>query len=346
MDKLAENPFLRSLAEKLTAQSLPCMAILELTYGCNFRCVHCLNPTHKVLPHELRTEEWFRMLDEISDLGVFYLNVTGGELFTRPDVMEILARAKNLGFLIGINSNASRITLELAHQLEALPVSSVGLSLYGATREVYERMTAVPGSYDAFQSGIKAIAQTKIPVELRMPVTTLNYGEIVEAKKMAKDFGFDFLYSFDIEPGQDGRLGPLAYRLSGEEKVRLMSEIDPGELTTQEEVLNPPDDFQDCTCGRGEQFAVSPYGEMNFCVSFPHPKFDLKKGNVREGWEVLKEARKNLGPNQNYECPSCEFRPFCRQGRNDAWLETGDASRCLPHFKDWARREKQVFLSK
>ena len=84
---------------------------------------------------------------------------------------------------------------------------------------------------------------------------------------------------------------------------------------------------------------------MNLCVAFPIPKYDLRKGTVREGWEVLKQTVDQARPNHRYECPSCDLRKYCRQGRSDAWLETGDMSVCLAHFKELASLEQQVYDS-
>ena len=78
---------------------------------------------------------------------------------------------------------------------------------------------------------------------------------------------------------------------------------------------------------------------MNLCTAFPIPRYDLTNGTVKEGWEILKQTVDQAHPNQRYECPTCEVRPYCRQGRNDAWLETGDMSSCLPHYKEWAELE-------
>jgi radical SAM protein with 4Fe4S-binding SPASM domain len=100
------------------------------------------------------------------------------------------------------------------------------------------------------------------------------------------------------------------------------------------------DRFIECACGQ-TRFAVTPYGEMNLCVAFPIPRYNLRTGTVREGWDLLKRTVDEAQPNKRYECPTCEVRPFCAQGRSDAWLETGDMSRCLPHFKEWASLEKQ-----
>jgi len=99
--------------------------------------------------------------------------------------------------------------------------------------------------------------------------------------------------------------------------------------------------FIECACGQ-TKFAITPYGEMNLCQAFPIPKYDLRRGTVKEGWEVLKQTVDGARPNEHYECPTCDVRAHCRQGRNDAWLATGDMSACLPHYKEFATLEKQV----
>ena len=129
MEKIAKDPFLRQLAQRASEQALPTSVLFELTCGCNYQCAHCFNPTHKALPEELKTGEIKRVLSEIADLGIFYINLTGGELFTRPDIFQILDWAKELGFVIGINSNGSRITNEMARKLAELDITSIGISI-------------------------------------------------------------------------------------------------------------------------------------------------------------------------------------------------------------------------
>ena len=81
---------------------------------------------------------------------------------------------------------------------------------------------------------------------------------------------------------------------------------------------------------------------MNLCTIFPIPKFDLRKGSVREGWDILKRTVDEARPNENYECPSCDVKSHCRQGRADSWLEKKDLSACLPHYKELSRLEKSI----
>ena len=120
MERLTETAFLTALVTKARAARRPESATIELTYGCNLRCVHCYNPTHRILPQELTTEEVFSILQQLADLGVLKLSFTGGETFSRPDALAIFREAKLLGFVLYLITNATRITEVVADELQAV----------------------------------------------------------------------------------------------------------------------------------------------------------------------------------------------------------------------------------
>lgn len=344
MERRHRQVFYNFLANYSLKEQIPYTATYELTYGCNYHCVHCLNPTHQATPRELKIEKIFQILEQSAELGVIFITFTGGELFTRKDVFDIFDKAKRLGFLVAVLSNASLVTREIARCLSQIGVTQFDTSIYGITPQTYEHVTGRPGSFQLFVEGISVLAEQNIPTVLRMPVLTPNAHEVLKAKEFAEKRGFQFSYSFDVQPRQDGNLSPHLVRLSAEEKTRLLNQLE-GPASRWADYPSGPEKgcFMDCTCGQGRQFAITPYGEMNLCVAFPAPKYDLTTGSVREGWKALRKFVQTAGPNENYECFACEVKDFCRQGRNDAWLETGDASRCLPHFKAWAKTEKAAF---
>ena len=341
MKQLPPEDFFAGLADKAYKTRSPQSVTFELTYGCNLRCVHCYNPTHRALPRELSTEEIRAILDQVADLEVLNLSFSGGELFVRPDVFDIFRHAKGLGFVLSLLSNATRITPTVAALLQELGFGNINLSIYGATKTVYERVTQVPGSYEPFIRGLESLAATSLPVVVRMPVMSGNVDEAPQARTLIEGYGFKFQYCSSIDPRSDGDLSPLQHRLSPEAKVRLDEAMLGLRDVKDMEACGATEDFISCACGRSS-FAITPYGEMNLCVAFPTPKYDLRTGTVKAGWEVLKQTVDRAQPNERDECPTCDVQSRCRQGRADAWLETGDMSVCLPHFKELAVLEQRL----
>ena len=342
MKRLSSDRFFASLSAKTRETRSPESVTFELTYGCNLRCVHCYNPTHRVLPQELRTEEVFSILDQCADVGVVTLTFTGGELFVRPDVFDIFEHAKRLGLLLELISNATRITPEVADRLQQAKFSSLAISIYGATKDTYERVTRVPGSFEPFICGLECLVSRRLPVTVRMTVMTENAHEVQDARTLIEGMGIKFQYCLDLHPKTNGDTSPLEHRLSAADKVRIdQAMLGPRDQAADDEPCARNGSFIECACGQ-TKFAITPYGEMNLCVGFPIPKYDLRRGTVKEGWEVLKQTVDGARPNEHYECPTCDVRAHCRQGRNDAWLATGDMSVCLPHYKEFATLEKQA----
>jgi radical SAM protein with 4Fe4S-binding SPASM domain len=324
-------------AVRAAADRRPESVMFELTYACNLRCVHCSNPTHRALPSELATAEVCDIVRQIAEMGVLTVAFTGGEPTVRPDLPDILRYAQRQGLLLQLLTNATHLTPQFLDFLEGLPLTALNVSIYGASAATYEAMTAQPGSFTRFCHGLDLLASRTLPVTLRMPVTTVNMEEITACRSFAESRGMKFQYSLDITPRTDGNVDPLAYRLDGARKAAVdLMMLGDGLAFRSPDTCQPDQLFIACACGRS-RFAVTPYGEMNLCVGFPIPRYNLRTGTVREGWNVLKQAVDEAIPNRHHECPACEVRRFCRQGRADAWLETGDMSRCLPHFKQWAQ---------
>lgn len=343
MKQLDTNQFLGLLSASAASSRRPEGVTFELTYSCNLRCVHCYNPTHRALPHELTTGEVCALLNQIADLGVLTVTFTGGEPSVRPDIGDILRHARRQGLMIHLMTNATRITTSFTDLLREVGVSQVNVSIYGATEAVYERMTGVPGSYRQFRQGLLNLAAAKLPVVVRMPVTTINHEEIQACRQLVESLHMKFQYCLEIMTTITGDPTPLQYRLAPEEKVRIDQEMLPYQGTpASEESCQANQPFIECACGQS-RFAITPYGEMNICTAFPLPRYNLRTGTVKEGWEILKHTVDQAQPSQRYECPTCEVRPHCRQGRSDAWLETGDMSSCLPHYKEWAQLEHRTY---
>lgn len=343
---IRREQFLSRLCEKAAERRVPVNATIELTYGCNLRCAHCYNPTHKA-KGELTTEQIYRVIDQLAKEGCLRLTFTGGELFTRRDCFEVFTYAKDRGFTIGILTNATLLTPDNADQIQALGPENVEISIYGATQETYECVTRILGSFERFVRGVELLRERKVPVIIKMPVMTLNQHEVGQARALVEGWGIRFVHSTEIHPRVDGLLEPLNYRLRPQDVLRVNEQLSGSQEWSaeggheKEEACGTGQGMFSCDCGKSS-LAVTPYGEMNLCVSLPIPKYDLQSGDVASGWRSLVNLVESTGPSSGYECPSCDLEPHCRQGPMDAWLETGDFNPCLPYFKELAALEKQA----
>ena len=80
------------------------VVIWNLIRRCNLTCKHCYSiSTDKDFAGELDTGEVFRVMDDLKAFRVPVLILSGGEPLLRPDIFEIAARAKAMGFYVGLS---------------------------------------------------------------------------------------------------------------------------------------------------------------------------------------------------------------------------------------------------
>src|SRR2546427_9089001 len=89
--------------DRALEQRLPLSVHFDLTYRCNERCVHCY------LDHEdhgeLSTAECIDALEQLAMAGTLFLTFSGGEIFLRRDLEELLATARRVYFVVNLKNN-------------------------------------------------------------------------------------------------------------------------------------------------------------------------------------------------------------------------------------------------
>lgn len=101
--------------------------------------------------------EIIRIIDRIYEAGCLWLTFSGGEPFLREDFLDIYTYARKKGFLISIFTNATLITPQIVDYLAKLPPYSIELTLNGISKQVYEQITQLPGSFTKAMEAIQLL---------------------------------------------------------------------------------------------------------------------------------------------------------------------------------------------
>ena len=217
--------FVDRVAQRRHGQRIPWAGSVEVTSRCNLRCLHCyINlPVNdrEARDRELTTAEFCDVLSQIADEGCFWLQLTGGEPFVRPDFLKIYAHAKSKVFLITLFTNGTTITPGIADFLAEYPPQSLEITLYGRSQRVYERVTGVRGSHKRCMKGIELLLKRNLPVELKTMVLTENREELFAMKSYAKKLGVKFRFDAMLNNRLDSDSRPSAFRLSPQEVAAL-----------------------------------------------------------------------------------------------------------------------------
>jgi radical SAM protein with 4Fe4S-binding SPASM domain len=326
--------FSLALHGRVADQRVAMEVSLEVTRRCPLECQHCYNnlPMGDLAARnrELTKEEYFSVLDELSGMGVLWLLFTGGEIFARKDFLEIYTYAKRKGFLITLFTNGTLINEKIADYLQEFPPFGVEITLYGRTKETYEALTAIPGSYDRCLRGIRLLLDRGLLLKLKTVGTSINKHEVIEMKRFAEEMGVEFKFDSLINPRIDCSSAPLAVRMSAEDVVALDMHwprvaAEHKAALEREHAINEGPRNTVYSCGGGlKSFAIDPYGFMSICVLSHREGYDIRKGSVREGWEhFLLSVRKRQRQHPS-KCSACQIRSVCSMCPANGELENGD----------------------
>src|SRR4051812_39529347 len=156
---------------------------------------------------ELSYDEHCRLLDELADAGCLWLLFTGGEIFARADFLDIYTYAKRKGFIVTLFTNGTLITERIADTLLEWRPFAIEITLYGRTRETYEALTGIPGSYDQCLRGIRLLQERGLPLSMKTVAVSINRHEIWEMKRFVEEdlklpFKFDAMMTPRIDCSQ------------------------------------------------------------------------------------------------------------------------------------------------
>ena len=317
---------------------IPITASVEVTRRCNNSCVHCYNNLPLCDPfarqNEMRAAAHMRILDEIAAAGCLWILFTGGEIFARQDFLDIYTHAKHQGFLITLFTNGTLLTPEIADYLAELPPFYIEITLYGHTKQTYEKVTGVAGSFDRCLQGIRLLLERHLPLKLKSMALTVNQDEIWQMKRFAEEeLGLEFRFDALINPRYDCSQKPLEVRLSPLDAVK-MDLLDPQRVAEWKKFSTifggPPSCVEESRklwrCGGGlNNFAIDPYGMLRICPMSQDDAYDLRQGSFQEGWQQAIHQLRQKPISRETKCVTCGIRSMCGMCPANAQLECMDA---------------------
>jgi len=343
--------FVKSSQEKLRAKRVPIDGTLELTHRCNLRCLHCycnLPVNDKsALEEELPYKDVCRIIDEFVEEGCLWLLLTGGETLVREDFLDIYIYAKRKGLLITIFTNGTLITPQIVHCLREWPPYLVEITLNGITKDVYERVSGISGSFERCLEGVDLLLKHKIPLQLKTTVTTLNYHQLWLIKEYVEKLGAKFRFDTIITPRLDGGENPIRYRVSPSQIVE--SDLKDKKRFEEwqrfcEKFWGPPQPENLFFCGAGtNSFHIDPYGRLTICEMTRFDFYNLKKGSFREGWTSFIPKFRSQKTKKAYKCQTCDLISLCGQCPSWAYLENKDLESPVEYLCEIAHKRAESF---
>ena len=324
----------KSLVEEMKrGLDAPICLTWELTYACNLQCVHCLSSSGQRDERELSTEEAKKILDDLRDLQVFYINIGGGEPMVRRDFFELLEYSVANGIGVKFSTNGAFIDEEKARRLAAMDYLDIQISLDGVDAATNDAVRG-EGSYDM---AIRAMENLKAAnfgqFKISVVVTRHNVSQLDQFKALADHYGAQLRITRLRPAGRGADTWHELHPTNGQQR-----EIYNWLLKHGENVLTGDSFFHLNAlgeslpglnmCGAGRVVClIDPIGDVYACPFVIHDEF--KAGNVRDegGFaKVWKQSDLFLSlrePQSAGACASCGAFDACQGGCMAAKFFTG-----------------------
>ena len=328
----------------------------EITKRCNLFCAHCrASSEDECYQGELSTEECFKLVDRILEVGKPIIILTGGEPLMRPDVFEIARYAVNKGFRVVLGTNGTLISEEVASRLKEVPISRIGVSLDFPVAELQDSFRGKKGAYEAVMAGIANARRAGIEVQINSTVTKMNILHLDDLLSLALRVGAVAFHPFLLVPTGRGK-GLESVELAPQQYEDTLNWIYDRQLELGDRMFFKPTDAphylrimkqrqkadgqnikaghpitRGCLAGIGFCF-ISHRGAVKGCGYL-----DVEAGNVREqpfsriwGESALFCNLRELSHIKG-KCGVCEYKRICGGCRARAYEATGDYLEAEPY---------------
>ena len=338
-------PFEHASAETDFAEMTGGISVmLELTYNCSEKCIHCYNIgaarndeeiSHRGNLMELDSQDYKRIIDELYEQGLFKVCLSGGDPFSKPIVWEIISYLYKLDIAFDIYTNAQLLfgrEKELAWYYPRL----VGVSIYSANERIHDNITRIKGSLSKSVIIMRRLGRLAVPMNLKCCVMRPNMHSYHTVLDIARQVGAVPQFEVSITDSIEGDKCVSSFlRLRPEELTVVLRDINVP-LYVGPEVPNFGEmkrDYETNVCGAGyHSFCITPDGKLIPCCAFHLVLGDLKTstvGDILNSSEALKQWRsislKDYSVCGKYEyCSYCNLCPGNNYTENQNPLQAGE----------------------
>jgi radical SAM protein with 4Fe4S-binding SPASM domain len=322
-----------AMLDRLEAElGRPLRAMLEISDRCNEVCAHCYQVQGQ--KGELSSGQWKEVLDRLAEQGVLLLTISGGEATLRHDFLELLAHARERGFIVRLFTNGLTMTAELAAELKRLSLLDVEISLYSTRAEVHDFVTGVPGSFERSVAAVRHLRSAGVVVTIKTVIMSVNQDEIDAYTAFAAELGAQFrLDPTGLMPREGGDRSPEAFGASDGALIDVQRRhgafAEPPEARAADDII----------CGAGHSLHVEPNGELRPCTML-----DVRLGNALEEGALASfqsqraQHMRALRWGDLHGCRECDLARYCTRCFAAARTEAGDALGPYPSACAGARR--------
>ena len=330
MGGCGSTPHAGSFFEYALVNAIPLSMQWDLTWRCDHKCVHCYL-TDRRQP-ELTLEECEGILDQLVEAGTISILFSGGDLFLRPDALDILRAARERHFDLKINTHGNFIDDEVADALAEMGVYKISVSVYSYGPEEHEAVTLIPGSHQKTLDAARRLVARGVRVNFKTPVMVHNRTDWHRVGELAEEIGAEWEIDGHIVPDDQSDFGLCSIGVHSTERmlaVMKSAEDRRAAVVPVAELPETPSTNRTCSAGAASGY-ITPDGRVWPCINWREQVGDLREQTFKEIWHESQVAEAQRAVRRSHylqDCDGCTFHTKCSYCPGLSYAETGDAGR-------------------
>ncbi|MCB1502149.1 MAG: radical SAM protein [Bauldia sp.] len=308
----------------------PLHMVFILGNYCNLSCIHCSSNANRGGSMGYTTDQAKNIIDQMADVGVLDVALSGGEPLLRRDLPNLVAYACARGITVGTSTNGYPLTDKAAVKLKEAGLARLQISIDG-TEKTHDIVRG-RGSFAKAVQAVKRSVAHGLRTHICFTAMRMNARLLPDVLKLARELGVDgFNLSQFVPTGrgaQDQGLGPEAARWILENWLEAKNQYPEIHFTAHSSglaALRPG--AGDCRggCQAGISIgSITADGDVTPCVMFPLSLGNLNRMTLREIWASSKLVDVLHRRNVSGACGKCDFKWQCGGCRAAAWAVHGD----------------------
>lgn len=301
--------------------------LLELTYNCSERCIHCYNlgatrnddeVSGRNCLTEIGIEDYKRLIDQLDTMGCYKVCLSGGDPFSKSVAWEIIDYLYQKEIACDIFTNGLAITTKVERLIDYYP-RFVGISIYSGIAEVHDRITRVKGSFERSIAVASKLSEYGVPMSFKCVVMKPNIKSYHLVKDLAKRYGAICQIEANLCMGVDGDMAMINHlRLSREEFEVLLRDKDIplyiGLDMPNDGRIEKIADAYPCGGGWGS-YTITPTGDVVVCTNLQFvlgnvvetPLAEIIQSDAMKQWRSVMIADLE----QCGSMPKCDYCNLC-----------------------------------
>lgn len=306
----------------------PYSAIIEIITKCNFNCEHCYIPEHT---EEMPVADVLNIVDQLYDIGVFEITLTGGEIVLHSCFMDIVRYIRKKGMSLALMSNVSMLSEKQIKEIAELHVNAVSTTLFSLNERTNDIITGKKESKDIVMQKVLLLKQYGVKVDIKVPIMQKNYEDYADISTFCEKEGIKISYSVAITARTNGDKKPLEFGLCQEQLNHFIEENDKNSKNKYKRYERE----EDLCAAVATNIAIDVHGNVSPCNSFPYKYGNVFNNSLYDIWYILPERQKlkEIKKGDCKQCIECSLNQICTRCPGLAYADNDNLYDC----SEWDR---------